>query len=125
MAKVSIPEPKKRKISPQTVDAIFIGYALDSNVNIFLVIKVDISEISNNTIIEVRDVVCFESIFPFKFRIPNDPSCTPYASVFFLLVLLLLLILNVEGAKEVGLLYLLVKTSSHILKKVILTPSKK
>ena len=33
LANVSIPKPKKRKIGPKTVDAIFIGYALDSNVN--------------------------------------------------------------------------------------------
>ena len=39
LAKVSIPEPKKRKIGPKTVDAIFIGYALDSNVNRFLAVN--------------------------------------------------------------------------------------
>ena len=33
LAKVSIPEPKKRKIGPKTVDTIFIGYALNNNVN--------------------------------------------------------------------------------------------
>ena len=33
LVKVSILEPKKRKIGPKTIDAIFIGYALDSNVN--------------------------------------------------------------------------------------------
>ena len=32
MSKVSIPKPKKRKFDPKTIDAIFIGYALDSNV---------------------------------------------------------------------------------------------
>jgi len=35
---------------------------------------------SNNTIIEVRDVVYFEEIIPFKSRISSDPSYTLYAS---------------------------------------------
>ena len=78
-AKVSISEPKKRKIGPKTVDAIFIGYALDNNVTQFLVVNSEISEISNNIIIEVRDAIYFENIFPFKLRIPSDPSCTPSA----------------------------------------------
>ena len=76
LAKVSILEPKK-KIGPKTVDAIFIRYVRDSNVNRFLVVNSEIIEISNNTIIEVRDAVYFENIFPFKSRISNDPSCTP------------------------------------------------
>ena len=44
----------------------------------FLVVNSDISEIPNNTIIEVRDVVYFENIFPFKSRILSDPSFTPF-----------------------------------------------
>ena len=39
----------------------------------------EISEICNNTIIEVRDVY-FENIFPFKSRISSVPSCTPSTS---------------------------------------------
>ena len=65
LAKVSIPELKKNKIN----SIIFIGYALHSNVNRFLVVNSEISEISNNTIIEVRDVVCFENLF---FQIKNS-----------------------------------------------------
>ena len=80
LAKVSISKPKKKKISPETVDTIFIGYVLDSNVNRFLVVNSKISDISNNTIIEVRDVVYFENIFPFKSRILSYPSCTLSAS---------------------------------------------
>ena len=57
LAKVSIPKVRKRKIGPKTVDAIFIGYALDSNINRFLVVNSEIGEISNNTIIEGRDAV--------------------------------------------------------------------
>ena len=62
-SKVSIPELKKKKIGPKTVDTIFIEYALDSNVNRFLVVNSEISEISNNTIIEVRDAIYFETSF--------------------------------------------------------------
>ena len=65
----------KGKIGPKTVDAMFIGYALDSNVNQFLVVNSENSEISKNTIIEVRDVY-FENIFIYESRIPSDPSCT-------------------------------------------------
>ena len=61
-----------------TVGIIFIGYALDSNVNRFLVVNSETSEIYN-TITEVRDVY-FEDIFPFKSRIPSDPSYIPSIS---------------------------------------------
>ena len=40
----------------------------------------EISEISNNTIIEARDAVYFENIFPLKSRIPSGPSITPSTS---------------------------------------------
>jgi len=42
------------------------------------VINFEISEISNNTIVEVRDDVYSENIFPLKYRIPSDPFITPY-----------------------------------------------
>ena len=80
LAKISISEPKKKKIGPKTVDAIFIGYALDSKINRFLVVNSKISEISN-TIIEVRNVVYFENIFPLISRIPSDPSITPTSDI--------------------------------------------
>ena len=41
----------------------------------------EISEISVNTIIEVRDAVYFENIFSSKSRIPSDPSCTPISDI--------------------------------------------
>ena len=63
LAQISVPEPKKRKIGSKTVDAIFIGYALDRNVNCFLEVNSEISEISNNIITEARDIVYFENIF--------------------------------------------------------------
>ena len=71
MAKVIISKPKKRKIGPKIIDDVLSGYAPDSNVNRFLVVNSEISEISNNTIIEVRDIVYFENIYPFKFRAVN------------------------------------------------------
>ena len=46
----------------KTVDAIFIGYALDRNVNRFLMVNSEISDISINTIIKARDAVYFENI---------------------------------------------------------------
>ena len=70
----------KEKIGPKNVDAIFIGYALDSNINRFLVVNSEISEISNNIIIEVRDAVYFENIFPLKSKIPSGPFITPSTS---------------------------------------------
>ena len=80
MAKVSIPKPKKTKINPKTIDVVFIRYALDNNINYFLVVNSEIGEISNNIIIEAKDVVYFENIFPFKFRVPSDPSSNPSIS---------------------------------------------
>ena len=40
----------------------------------------EISEIFGNTIIEARDAVYFENIFPFKSRISSDPSYTSSTS---------------------------------------------
>lgn len=45
LAKVKIPEIKRNKIRPKTVDAFFVGYATNSNANRFLVINSEISEI--------------------------------------------------------------------------------
>ena len=81
VAKVSIPESKKRKIGPKTIDDIFIEYALDSNVNRFLVVNSKISEISINTIIEAMNVVYIENIFSFKSRILSDSSVIPLTSI--------------------------------------------
>ena len=74
LAKVGIPEPKRKKIGPKTVDAVFIGYSLDSNTYRFLVINSEISEILNNTLIESRDATFFENIFPFKNQTNHEVS---------------------------------------------------
>jgi len=79
LAKVLIPELKKRKIDLKAVDVILNENALDSNVNEFLMINSEINKISN-TIIKAKDVVYFDNIFLFKSRIPSDPSNTPFTS---------------------------------------------
>ena len=59
---VLTPLPKKTK----TMDCIFIGYALNSSAYKFLVHKLEIPDIHVNMIIESRDAVFFEDIFPYK-----------------------------------------------------------
>ena len=81
LAKVVIPEPKRKKIGPKTVDAIFLGYAHHSSSYRFLVTNSEISEIPNNTVIESRDATFFENIFPYKTRIPKTVSEIPSTSV--------------------------------------------
>ena len=66
LAKVSVPKPKKVKLGPKTIDCVFIGYALNSSAYRFLVYKSEIEDIHVNTIIESRDAVFFEDIFPYK-----------------------------------------------------------
>ncbi|CAL5400680.1 unnamed protein product [Camellia sinensis] len=84
LAKVAIPEPKRKKIGPKTVDTVFLGYAQNSSANRFLVINFEISEITNNTIIESHEATFFEDIFPYKTRISNqvvNRTSTPSTSV--------------------------------------------
>jgi hypothetical protein len=50
LAKVMLPEPKKRKIGSKTSDCMFIGYAENSVACMFLVLKSDV--LDYNTIIE-------------------------------------------------------------------------
>ena len=64
LAKVNLPEPKKRKLGPKTVACVFLGYAHNSTAYRFLVVKFDTPEQSVNTIMESRDASFFEDIFP-------------------------------------------------------------
>ena len=48
------------------MDCIFIGYVLNSSAYRFLVHKSEILDIHVNMIIESRDAVFFEDIFPYK-----------------------------------------------------------
>ena len=80
LAKVGIPEPKKRKIGSKTVDAIFIGYT-QGTTNRFLVIHSDNPDVSPNTIIEARDATYFEDIFPYKTRMPKQLASSSSSSM--------------------------------------------
>ena len=66
LAKVAVPTPKKVKIGSKTVDCIFICYAQNSSAYQFLVYKSEILDIHKNTIMELRNVLFFEHIFPCK-----------------------------------------------------------
>ncbi|KAI5333799.1 hypothetical protein L3X38_023931 [Prunus dulcis] len=72
LAKVLIPDPKRKKIGPKTIDAVFLGYAKNSSANRFLVINSEVKEVANNTIMEARDATFFEDIFPYKTRISKE-----------------------------------------------------
>ncbi|CAH9143287.1 unnamed protein product [Cuscuta epithymum] len=73
LAKVLLPDPKKRKIGSKTSDCIFIGYAECSAAYRFLVLKSDM--LSCNTIIETKNAEFFESVFPLK---PEYKTVVPY-----------------------------------------------
>ena len=66
LAKVLLPEPKKRKLGPKTFDAMFIGYAKNSVAYRFLVTKSENNLVDVNTIIETKNADFFENIFPMK-----------------------------------------------------------
>ena len=74
LAKVLVPEHKRKKLGPKTVDAIFLGYVETSYAFRFLVIKSEIPSIDVNTILEFRDATFFEDVFPMKTGIPQDNS---------------------------------------------------
>ena len=66
LAKVLVPEPKRVKIGPKTVDCIFIGYVPNSTAYRFLVHESKIPDIHKNTIMESRNASFFEHVFPRK-----------------------------------------------------------
>ncbi|KAL0409747.1 UNVERIFIED_CONTAM: hypothetical protein Sradi_1909100 [Sesamum radiatum] len=74
LAKVLVPEHKRKKLGPKTVDAVFLGYVETSYALRFLVIKSEISGIEVNTIVEFRDAIFIEDIFPMKTGIPSSVS---------------------------------------------------
>jgi len=67
LAKVMLPDPKKRKIGSKTSDCLFLGYAKHSAAYRFLVLNSEIIE--RNTIVETKNVKFFEHIFPLKVTI--------------------------------------------------------
>ena len=64
LAKVMLPDPKKRKIGTKTSDCMFIGYAEHSAAYRFLVLKSDVLDC--NTIVETKNAEFFEHIYPLK-----------------------------------------------------------
>ncbi|KAL0309114.1 UNVERIFIED_CONTAM: Retrovirus-related Pol polyprotein from transposon TNT 1-94 [Sesamum radiatum] len=74
LAKVLVPEHKRKKFGPKTVDAVFLGYVETSYDLRFLVIKSEIPGIEVNTIVEFRDAVFLEDVFPMKIGIPSSVS---------------------------------------------------
>ncbi|KAL0290122.1 UNVERIFIED_CONTAM: hypothetical protein Sangu_2586800 [Sesamum angustifolium] len=74
LAKVLVPEHKRKKLGPKTVDAVFLGYVETSYALRFLVIKSEIPGIKVNTIVEFRDAVFLEDVFPMKIGIPSSVS---------------------------------------------------
>ena len=59
LAKVAVPNPKRIKIGPKTIDCVFIGYANNSSAYRFLVHKSDIPDVNVNTVIESRNASFF------------------------------------------------------------------
>ena len=68
LAKVLVPDLKRIKIGPKTVDCIFIGYAQNSTAYRFCVYESHIPEIHKNSIIKSRNASFFEHVFPYKTR---------------------------------------------------------
>ncbi|KAK4385901.1 hypothetical protein Sango_2714100 [Sesamum angolense] len=74
LAKVLIPEHKRKKLGSKTVDVVILGYVETSYALRFLVIKLKTSSIEVNTIVEFHDVVFLEDVFPIKIGIPSSVS---------------------------------------------------
>ena len=77
LAKVLLPDPKKRKLGSKTSDCMFIGYANHNVAYRFLVVKSDVLDC--NTIIETKNAEFFENIFPMK---TNSVSHVPLENNF-------------------------------------------
>jgi hypothetical protein len=63
---MSVPITKKRKLGPKTVDCIFLGYAIHSVRYRFLIVKSGVPDMHVGTIMESRDAIFFENIFPMR-----------------------------------------------------------
>ena len=66
LTKVNVPNNKKRKLEPKTVDCVFFGYAFYNVGYRFLIINSRVPDMLVGTIIESRDTTFFESEFPMK-----------------------------------------------------------
>ncbi|GJW16199.1 hypothetical protein Tco_0020332 [Tanacetum coccineum] len=65
LAKFQIPLPKRTKLGPKTIDYVYLGPTKNSDAYRFLVYKINVADISNNTIIESAEVELFENTFPY------------------------------------------------------------
>nr|CAE03674.1 OSJNBa0042N22.18 [Oryza sativa Japonica Group]CAE76045.1 B1248C03.4 [Oryza sativa Japonica Group] len=74
---VNVPIAKKRKLGPNTVDCVFLGYAIHSVGYIFLIVNSGVPDMRVGTIIESRDATFFENEFPMK----NTPSTSSQETV--------------------------------------------
>ena len=54
LAKVKVPEIKKRKLRPKTVDCVFLGYVENNHDNRFLIINSEVPDFRVHTIFETR-----------------------------------------------------------------------
>ena len=73
---------RNRKIGPKLL-IVFVGYSLHNTTYRFLVVNLEVSEISNDTIMESRDVTFFENVFPLKNKLSKfvcDTSCSNLSS---------------------------------------------
>ena len=59
LAKVNVPINKKRKLAPNTVDCIFLGYALHSVGYRFLIVKSGVPDMHVGTIMKSKDATFF------------------------------------------------------------------
>ena len=83
LEKINIPINKKRKIVPKTIDCVFVGYYLHNTTYRFLVVNLEGSHISNDTIMESRNVTFFENVFSLKNKLSKfvcDISCSNLSS---------------------------------------------
>jgi hypothetical protein len=59
LAKVNVPINKKRKLSPKTIDCVFLGYAIHNVGYRFLIINSKVPDMIKGIIIESRDATFF------------------------------------------------------------------
>nr|ABA94371.1 retrotransposon protein, putative, Ty1-copia subclass [Oryza sativa Japonica Group] len=77
LAKVNVPIAKKQKLRPNTVDCVFLGYAIHSVGYRFLIVNSRVPDIHVGTIIESRDATFFENEFSMK----HTPSTSSQETV--------------------------------------------
>ena len=66
LAKVVVPIPKRINIRSKSIDCVLIGYAHNNSAYRFLIHKSNVLDMNVNIIIELRNVVYFEEMFPYK-----------------------------------------------------------